>query len=333
MSENPFHHDSGLSVPGTHPHSHQLSHSLQHGHSHSHHLSLPHPHSLPLPPPPPSSHGHGHGHGHGLTHAHVHPHSQHHGHVHGHNDPGLGHHSVDGHQPPGTDMSVASALRQMSEPDAYSEMLHMPISKRLVDEVLASTTSQFDVDLASDGSSSPDRKRRKTNGEQQIKRHKYDVLKAFFRLYFEVDKDSMVLKDAIYNLYARKISSEARIARNAMYRHMRSFFKDKTTTFQSNYREYVKGIKLVMTQNQLNYEGSEKDIELLTSIGVGDLFDFHEEELAKTDKSGTDSKYALSSQYMSSEESLMNYIEQIEQAHRNLGNMLKELKARIKKKT
>lgn len=222
-------------------------------------------------------------------------------------------------------MSVANALRQMSEPDFPSDLVHMPISKRLVEEVLASTGSQFDMDLNADGS--PDRKRRKTNGEQQIKRHKYDVLKAFFRLYFEVDKESMVLKDAIHNLYARKIPSDARIARNAMYRHMRSFFKDKTTTFQSNYREYVKGIKLVMTQNQLTYDGYDKDIELLTSVGVSDLFDFQEEELAKTEKLS-----GMTPPYLSSEESIMNYIEQMEQVHKNLGNMLKELKNRIKKK-
>ena len=85
----------------------------------------------------------------------------------------------------------------------------------------------------------------------------------------------MVLKDAIFNLYQRKIPSDSRIARNAMYRHMWSFFKeDKISAFQSNYREYIKGIKLLTGQEPLNYEGCEKDLEVLQSIGVQNLFDF-----------------------------------------------------------
>eukprot|EP01111_Echinosteliopsis_oligospora_P014705 TRINITY_DN5599_c0_g1_i1.p1 TRINITY_DN5599_c0_g1~~TRINITY_DN5599_c0_g1_i1.p1 ORF type:complete len:244 (+),score=54.06 TRINITY_DN5599_c0_g1_i1:397-1128(+) len=144
---------------------------------------------------------------------------------------------------------------------------------------------------------SPDRKRRRMNGEQQQKRHKYDVLKSFFRVYFKVDNQSMVLKDAIYNLYQRKIPTDSRIARNAMYRHMWCFFRDdkasfqfskddKISAFQSNYREYIKGIKLISgapgSDQPLAYDGFEKDVEVLESVGVNNLFDFHEEELAKS---------------------------------------------------
>lgn len=73
----------------------------------------------------------------------------------------------------------------------------------------------------------------------------------------------MVLKDAIFNLYQRKIPAESRIARNAMYRHMWSFFKDdKISAFQSNYREYIKGIKLITgapgQEQPLAYDGFEK---------------------------------------------------------------------------
>jgi len=129
---------------------------------------------------------------------------------------------------------------------------------------------------------SPERKRRRMNGEQQVKRHKYDVLKSFFRIYFKVDNQSMVLKDAIFNLYSRKIPADSRIARNAMYRHMWSFFKeDKISAFQSNYREYIKGIKLLTYQDPLAYDGFDKDLEVLHSISVRNLFDFQEEELAK----------------------------------------------------
>jgi len=141
-------------------------------------------------------------------------------------------------------------------------------------------------DLSVSPEGSPDRKRRRMNGEQQQKRQKYDVLKSFFRVYFKVDNQSMVLKDAIFNLYQRKIPNESRIARNAMYRHMWSFFKDdKISAFQSNYREYIKGIKLITgapgQEQPLAYDGFEKDLEVLQSIGVQNLFDFHEEELAK----------------------------------------------------
>lgn len=61
-----------------------------------------------------------------------------------------------------------------------------------------------------------------------------------------------------------------------MYRHMWAFFKeDKISAFQSNYREYIKGIKLLTGSEPLSYEGFEKDLEVLQSIGVQNLFDFH----------------------------------------------------------
>ncbi len=54
---------------------------------------------------------------------------------------------------------------------------------------------------------------------------------------------------------------------------MWSFFKNKVSAFQSNYREYIKGIKLAThTDGSLNYDGCEKDIELLHNVGVAGLF-------------------------------------------------------------
>lgn len=41
-------------------------------------------------------------------------------------------------------------------------------------------------DLSVSPEGSPDRKRKRMNGEQQQKRQKYDVLKSFFRVYFKV---------------------------------------------------------------------------------------------------------------------------------------------------
>jgi hypothetical protein len=61
----------------------------------------------------------------------------------------------------------------------------------------------------------PDKKRRKTTTEQQVKRHKYDVLKAFFRVYFTDSKEGMVLKDAIFNLYTKKIPLSQRYGHTA----------------------------------------------------------------------------------------------------------------------
>ncbi len=51
---------------------------------------------------------------------------------------------------------------------------------------------------------------------------------------------------------------------------MWSFFKHDISAFQSNYREYIKGLKLVTGDNNpVGYEGVEKDIELLHSVGKG----------------------------------------------------------------
>jgi len=123
-------------------------------------------------------------------------------------------------------------------------------------------------------------KKRKLTDFQEEKRHKCDTLMAFFRIYMKVDAQSMILKDAIFNLYSKKVPSRWRLARNALYRHMWSSYKDdKISAFQCNYREYIKGLKLVTGPEMLTYEGCEKDIDLLRSTGVNDLWDFREEDL------------------------------------------------------
>jgi hypothetical protein len=234
------------------------------------------------------------------------------------------------------------ALTQMRG-DAFTteeEAAHLgALGKRgLVDDVL---NSSYGVDLSPEVT--PDRKKRKMYGEQQQKRQKYDVLKSFFKVFFKEDPQAMVLKDAMYNLYQRKIPPEARIARNAMYRHMWSHFKDKISSFQNNYREYVKGIKMVTMQQvgATSYEGLEKDIELLQSVGVGELFDFEEEELAKQDKpqpgsSSTAFPTISPSQYIDADAdgdaSLLNFIENLENTARTLLQNLKDLKTKLKKK-
>jgi hypothetical protein len=140
----------------------------------------------------------------------------------------LGHHAhelghVDGMQPP---LPVGSSALSQHSPgrasltdwrgiapseyhhEAEAEEEHVQgqylLHKRLMDDVLAQSTGLMSVPMASE-LGGPDKKRRKTTTEQQVKRHKYDVLKAFFRVYFTDSKDGMVLKDAIFNLYTKKI--------------------------------------------------------------------------------------------------------------------------------
>lgn len=212
------------------------------------------------------------------------------------------------------------------------------LHKRLMDDVLAQSSGLMGVPMPTD-LGGPDKKRRKTTTEQQVKRHKYDVLKAFFRVYFTDSKDGMVLKDAIFNLYTKKIPVTQRIARNAMYRHMWSFFKNKISAFQSNYREYIKGIKLSSNGSALNYDGYEKDLDLLHAVGVGGVFDFEEEELEKSNERST----GVSSPFLSGEAdassglehstdgSILSAVEQLEQQVKHIAAGLADLRARLKK--
>lgn len=181
-----------------------------------------------------------------------------------------------------------------------------------------------------------ERKRRKT-GEQQVKRYRYDVVKAFFRIFFKTDERNSVLKDAIYNLYTRKIPGEARIARNAMYRHMWKVFRDKISTTQSNYREYVKGLCLQTDRAHLNYEGFEKDVSLLRNVGVGDLFDFSLEEIWKDKGSpsflSSEPSMPNSPNDVSSDEGeISTYLDQIEIMAKNLVSAVSDLRDRLKRK-
>lgn len=195
----------------------------------------------------------------------------------------------------------------------------------------------------------PDRKRRKgMTTENQNKRFRYDVLKSFFRVYFQPDEKSSVLKDAVFNLYLRKIPLDAQIARNAFYRHMWSFFKEKVSCSQSNYREYVRGLRLVITQPQITaYSIAEKDFEVLRNIGVTSFFDFTEEEITK-EKVGQFSAFegdssanspTLSSSNsvgaVSSEDSnadILIYLDQIENQAKTLFSSIQDLRQRILKR-
>jgi len=168
----------------------------------------------------------------------------------------------------------------------------------------------------------------------------------------------MVLKDSIYNLYCRKVHTDYRIARNALYRHMWSYHKDKVSAFQSNYREYVKGLKLRNQQNVLDSDG--KDIEILRASGPSsstDLWDFSETDISgnttipphdikmadikqipasppqinSTSSVSAAGKYGVASSYLDND-NLITYIESLEQTAKQLANAIKELKSRVKKK-
>ncbi len=130
----------------------------------------------------------------------------------------------------------------------------------------------------------PERKRRKVFAtDQSAKRFRYDVLKCFFRIYFQIDDKACVLKDAVFNLYTRKIPTDSQIARNAFYRNMWNFFRDRVSCSQSNYRDYVRGLRLTSSppQNPTFFIGLEKEFDLLRQIGVTSFFDFTEEDITK----------------------------------------------------
>jgi len=218
-------------------------------------------------------------------------------------------------------------------------------NKRLLEDVGLPPQPMYGLPVSND--SGPEKKRRKTTTEQQVKRHKYDVLKAFFRVYFVESKEGMVLKDTIFNLYAKKIPLNQRIARNAMYRHMWAFFKHEAiSAFQSNYREYIKGIKLVANDVGFPYEDLSKEIDLLQSMGAGDIFDFNEEELEKPDKpltppeqltayqgtsnsggSGSNGGGSISSM----DDTVLAVLEQLEQQAKTITTTLRDLKMKLKK--
>lgn len=149
--------------------------------------------------------------------------------------------------------------------------------KRTLEQAYGTDYTQLAVDaLIHQGAN---KRMRRASTDQELKRHKYDVLRSFFRLYFrsEPGTDSMVLKEAINTLYEKKIPAHARIARNAMFRHMWSWYKNQISVFQSNYREYIKGLKLIKTPTP--YPELEADEAMLRSIGVEELYDFSEDDL------------------------------------------------------
>jgi len=206
-------------------------------------------------------------------------------------------------------------------------------NKRLLEDV--GLVAQYGIPVSNEGG--PEKKRRKTTTEQHAKRQKYDVLKAFFQVYFMASKDGMVLKDTIFNLYAKKIPANERIARNAMYRHMWSHFKkhdQNISAFQSNYREYIKGIKLVLNDSNLNYDEVNKDLELLQGMGIVNIFDFTEEDLEKPDKPLTppgDQMTSYQGTSSSTDDSVMAVLEQLEQQAKAITTTLRELKMKIRK--
>lgn len=78
----------------------------------------------------------------------------------------------------------------------------------------------------------------------------------------------MVEKDAIFNLYVRKVPQDHLIARNALYRRIWGSFKDKNiSTYQHQYRENLKGLRLRRIGEPLPTE-LDKDFELLRNVGV-----------------------------------------------------------------
>lgn len=124
-------------------------------------------------------------------------------------------------------------------------------------------------------------KKRSANSEKEKKKRNYDVLGAFFNVYFCLDPTSSVLKGAVWSLYQKKVDEEYRIPRNAMYRNMWQKFGKNIQPIQSKYRDLVRGLKLFDSPAHIEAEPERyaPDQRLLEEHGIVDLFDFTQEDL------------------------------------------------------
>jgi type II secretory pathway pseudopilin PulG len=128
---------------------------------------------------------------------------------------------------------------------------------------------------------------RKSGKENESRPSKVEVMRAFFSVYFLEDPQldqSCVLKDVIYNLYIRKIPKTYQVTKSALFREMWNIYRKKIKSFQSHYREFVKGLRLIKQpphpdSNTPQYKESE---QLLLKIGVADLWDYNEEEIMES---------------------------------------------------
>eukprot|EP01117_Protostelium_nocturnum_P009358 TRINITY_DN3345_c0_g2_i2.p2 TRINITY_DN3345_c0_g2~~TRINITY_DN3345_c0_g2_i2.p2 ORF type:complete len:369 (+),score=123.63 TRINITY_DN3345_c0_g2_i2:166-1272(+) len=134
---------------------------------------------------------------------------------------------------------------------------------------------------------------------QTTKRANYDILSSFFKVYFQPDPKSSIMKDIVYILYWKKIipvvtrnsqsaaasasnnmnSTTTPLAKNAVYRKMWSVFKDMTSFPEDN--KIIKGLRLVTSIDQVP-SALDKDVELLRHyLGKNDIFGFTLEELER----------------------------------------------------
>mmetsp|Transcript_8920 Transcript_8920/g.36838 ORF Transcript_8920/g.36838 Transcript_8920/m.36838 type:complete len:226 (+) Transcript_8920:160-837(+) len=125
------------------------------------------------------------------------------------------------------------------------------------------------------------RKSARTKAENfDEKARKYSVLSAFFRLYIAQDAGSAVLKEAIFNLYTLQVPASLQVARNAVFRHMWSTYGKGISKHQSQYRDYIRGLKMRTSEEQCTYPRFQDDKRILMEHGVDSLFSFNEESLA-----------------------------------------------------
>merc|ERR1739848_695755 len=174
------------------------------------------------------------------------------------------------------------------------------------------------MDLSELYKDEPPKKKKKVT-DQQIKRQKYDILEAFFAVYFIKDPEAAVLKNAVYSLYKQKIN-EGRIARNALFRFMWSYFGD-IKTFRSNYREYIRGLKLMTDTSHLD-QSKMNFLELLQQNIVVDVFDFKIEELIPEDETTTSNDVPSIQNSDDFNSDILEYILQLEEQATNLTNSI-----------
>jgi len=213
--------------------------------------------------------------------------------------------------------------------------------RNILDAHILYSTDPNEVIATSSLAQERKRKHTETNTptDQITKRRKYEVVRSFFRVYFRENPDSMVLKEAIYKLYVMKIPKEEdRLARNALYRVMWTHFnKDQLSSFQNNYRDYVKGLQLITSPSMIPQEELAKDIALLQSYGLTDLFGFTDDAL-QAEKDGPDIAHKDDTIHGEDEvdegitnEWLISVLEQLEDSAKFILQELKEIKGELKK--
>lgn len=168
-------------------------------------------------------------------------------------------------------------------------------------------------------------RRKKSKSEvAEEKAQKHELLSAFFRVYLLEDEGSAVLKNAIFNLYSLKVPVLQQLARNALYRHMWARYAGSIAVHQSHYKEYIKGLKMRISEEECDYPQFAADRELLRSYGVNELFDFEGVDI-------TVSPAPQPTAVKAREPPLLQRVEELEQMAKSLLEAVTSIKAAMQR--